>query len=37
MICGLKKEEVRFYSIATGSVCKTQCYLELCLAYGFRS
>lgn len=30
-----KKEEIRFYSIATGSVCETQCHLELCLACGY--
>lgn len=26
---------MRFYSIATSSVCETQCHLELCLACGY--
>lgn len=30
-----KGEEVRFYSIATGSICETQCHLELCLVSGY--
>lgn len=30
-----KKEEIRFYSVATGSICETQCHLELCWISGY--